>query len=97
MPLLMVIMICIVGGRSVGENGEGMKTLFAQINPALVMGILAAVMAYMSGMNPALSTAVTREGKGHDFLTALPVPNMTLIRAKFIVGYTLSMLGIIAA
>ena len=97
MPLLMVIMICIVGGRSAGENGEGMKTLFAQINPALVMGILAAVMAYMSGMNPALSTAVTREGKGHDFLTALPVPHMTFIRAKFIVGFGLGIAGIIAA
>ena len=97
MPLLMVIMICIVGGRSAGENGEGFKALFQQINPALVMGILAAVMAYMSGMNPALSTAVTREGKGHDILTSLPVSYMTFIRAKFIVGFGLGMAGIIAA
>ncbi len=54
-------------------------------------------MAYMSGMNPALSTAVTREGKGHDFLTALPVSGHTYIRAKFIVGFGLSTVGIIAA
>ena len=97
MPLLMVIMICIVGGKSAGENGEGFKMIFQQLNPAIVMGILAAVMAYMSGMNPALTTAVTREGKGHDFLTALPVSAHTFIRSKFIVGYGLSLLGIIAA
>ena len=97
MPLLMVIMILVVGGKSVGENGEGFMAIFQSIPPVIVMGILAAVMAYMSGMNPALSTAVTREGKGHDFLTALPVSPHTFIRAKFIVGFGLGMFGIIAA
>ena len=97
MPLLMVIMIVIVGGRSAGENGEGFKMIFQNMNPVIVMGILAAVMAYMSGMNPALSTAVTREGKGHDFMTALPVSAHTFVTAKFIVGFTMSMLGIVAA
>ena len=97
MPLLMVIMICVIGGKSAGENGEGFQMLFQQMNPALIMGILAAVMAYMSGMNPALSTAVTREGKGHDFLTALPVPTKTFIRAKFIVGFGMGMGGLVAA
>ena len=97
MPLLMVIMILVVGGKNAGENGGGFAALFQQMNPAIVMGILAAVMAYMSGMNPALSTAVTREGKGHDFLTALPVSPHTFIRAKFIVGFGMGMFGIIAA
>ena len=97
LPLMMVIMICVIGGRAGGGNTSVFKELFLQINPALVMGILAAIMAYMSGMNPALTTAVTREGKGHDFLTALPVPATTFIRAKFIVGYGLGMAGIIAA
>ena len=97
MPLLMVIMILVVGGKSAGENGEGFMALFKNMNQAIVMGILAAVMAYMSGMNPALSTAVTREGKGHDFLTALPVSPHTFIRAKFIVGFGMGMFGIIAA
>ena len=96
MPLMMVIMILVVGGKSAGESG-GFQALFEKLNPTIVMGILTAVMAYVSGMNPALSTAVTREGKGHDFLTALPVSSHTFIRAKFIVGYGLSMMGIIAA
>ena len=97
MPLLMVIMILVIGGKTAGEQGEGFQELFRSMPQVLVMGILAAVMAYMSGMNPALSTAVTREGKGHDFLTALPVSPHTFIRAKFIVGFGLGMFGIIAA
>ena len=95
MPLLMIIMINLAAGKSSGDGG--FATLFQSMNPALIMGILAAMMAYMSGMNPALSTAVTREGKGHDFLTALPVPTKTFIRAKFIVGFGLGMLGLVAA
>ena len=93
MPLMMVIIFSV----SIGKAGEGLGTLFQNMHPALIMGILAAMMAYMAGMNPALSTAVTREGKGHDFLQALPVPPMTFIRAKFIVGYGLGAAGVIAA
>ena len=59
--------------------------------------ILAAAIAYMAGMNPALSTAVSREGRGHDFIKALPVPASTFIHAKLIVGFGLVMVGVIAA
>ena len=95
MPLLMVIMLLVVGRNAGGS--EGLGKLIGTLPEVIVMGALAAVMAYMGGMNPALSTAVTREGKGHGFLTALPVPDMTFIRAKFIVGYSLSALGMLAA
>ena len=97
LPVIMVVMICLVGGRAGGGNTSMFAEMFKTINPALVMAILAAIMGYMSGMNPALSTAVTREGKGHDFLLALPVPYPTFIRAKFIVGYGLGMAGLIIA
>jgi len=96
MPLMMAIMILVVGGKNAGESG-GFLALFQKMPEVIVMGILAAVLAYMSGMNPALSTAVTREGKGHDFLTALPVSPHTFICAKFIVGFSLSVLGVLAA
>ena len=97
MPLLMVIMMGVMIGRNMGDNGETLQTVFQQLNPALVMAIIAAVMAYMSGMNPALSTSVTREGKGHGFLIGLPISPRTLIRAKFTVGYGLSLIGVICA
>ena len=98
LPVIMIIMMCVVGGKAAGDgNGSVLVELIQGLNPALVMCALAALMAYMGGMNPALSTAVTREGKGHDVLTALPVPYTTFIRAKFIVGYGLSAAGMIAA
>lgn len=97
MPLLFVIMITVIIGSKIGDEGESLQVIFSNLNPALVMGILAAMMAYVGGMNPALSTAVTREGKGHDFLIGLPVSGHTLIKAKFTVGCGLSLLGMITA
>jgi len=97
MPLLMVVMMSMIMKNTGGDSGKTIQTMLGALPPVLVMCILAAVMGYMSGMNPALSTAVTREGKGHDFLKALPVPSMTFIRAKFIVGYGLGMAGLVAA
>ena len=46
------------------------------LNPALVMCILAAVVAYMAGMNPALSTAVWSHpilplSQGNQYIPAL--------------------------
>lgn len=96
MPMLMVIMLFMVSNRS-GAEKEGLGALLEQFNPALVMAVLAAVMAFMAGMNPALSTAVTREGKGHGFLTALPIPAKTLVGAKFAVGFAIALVGVLAA
>ena len=98
MPLIMTIMMTVIIGKNTGDNGETIQILLGGIqNKGIVMGILAAIMAYMAGMNPALSTAVSREGKGHDFLIGLPVSPMTLIRAKFTVGYGLALGGVAAA
>ena len=97
MPLVMVIMMGVMIGRS-GGDGETTAQLFEQIgNRAIVMCILAAVVSYMAGMNPALSTAVTREGKGHDFIKALPVSGRTLVHAKLAVGFGLVLIGVAAA
>ena len=97
MPLVMVIMMGVMIGRS-GGDGETTAQLFGQSgNRAIVMCILAAVVSYMAGMNPALSTAVTREGKGHDFIKALPVSGRTLVHAKLAVGFGLVLIGVAAA
>ena len=97
MPLLMVIMMMFVTGNMTEKDGETIQMLFSRVSPVIVMGILAAVLSYMAGMNPALSTAVSREGKGHDFLTALPVSAKTIVRAKLIVGFGLALVGVLAA
>ena len=96
MPVLIIVMIGMSVGRNAGGEG-GLGRLMGTLSPALVMCIMAVAIAYMSGMNPALSTAVTREGKGHDFIKALPVSARTLIHAKIAVGYGLEALGVVVA
>ena len=97
MPVVMVIMMYMIAGSNVKEEGENLQMLLKQLSPVLVLSVLTAVMSYISGMNPALSTAVTREGKGHEMLTALPVPFRTLVLAKMAVGFGLSLMGILLA
>lgn len=96
MPVLIIVMIGMSVGRNTGGQG-GIQQLLGTLSPALIMCIMAVAIAYMSGMNPALSTAVTREGKGHDFIKALPVSARTLIHAKIAVGYGLEAMGVVAA
>ena len=96
MPLLIVIMLGISIGRSAGD-GKSTSMLFAELPSVLVMCILAVAIAYMAGMSPALSTAVTREGRGHDFIKALPIPARTVIHAKLAVGYGLVVFGVLIA
>ena len=98
MPVLMVIMMTAMIGRSSTQGGSGsFSEMMAGLNSPLVMCIMAAAVAYLAGMNPALSTAVTREGKGHEFIKSLPVPAKTLIHAKLAVGCALEFFGVIAA
>lgn len=98
MPVFIIVVMGMSINRSVGEEGgTSLQNMLGGLNPAIVMCILAAAIAYMAGMNPALSTAVTREGRGHDFIKALPVPASTLIHAKLIVGLGLVTIGVVAA
>ncbi|MBR4537935.1 MAG: hypothetical protein IKO52_03715 [Clostridia bacterium] len=96
MPAFMVGMMYFAFSRS-GADGESLDMVLGTINADLILPILTAVMAYMSGMNPALSTSVSREGKGHDFLTALPVSSRTMVLSKLTVGYAMSLAGVALA
>ena len=95
MPVLMVIIMGVMVGRNL--EGGGLQQMLNSLDETLLTAIMFGVMAYMGGMNTALATAVTREGKGHAMMTSLPVPARTIIRSKFAVGYGLSVIGIIGA
>ena len=97
MPAFMVGMMYFAFSRAGAADGETLDMLLGTLNTDLILPILTAVMAYMSGMNPALSTSVSREGKGHDFLTALPVSSRTMVLSKLAVGYGMSLAGVVAA
>jgi len=95
MPPLMVVLMGLYLGKNIGSNGESLEILFQQIPGALTVGAIAAFVCFMGDMNPALSTAVSREGRGHSFMLGLPVSVRTHLNSKLIVGYGLSALGIV--
>ena len=97
MPVFMVGMLYFVMNNALSQDGQSLEMLLKEVDTGLVLPILTAVMAYMAGMNPALSTSVSREGKGHDFMNALPVSSKTIILSKLTVGYSLSLVGVLAS
>ncbi len=57
--------------------------------------ILAAVLAFCCWMNPAVATAVTREGRRHDLYRMMPVTPRALLKAKLLTGLSINGLAII--
>ncbi len=97
MPAFMVVMMYLVFTRSMNSEGGSMEELLANFNTDWFLPILTALMAYMACMNPAVATSVSREGKGHDFMNALPVSAKTIVLSKLAVGYLLSLAGVLVA
>lgn len=99
MALMPVLMVGCVAGSVGGqlEAGATLESRLGDINPAIAMGVMTALMAFIGGMSPAVSSAVTREGKGHAFVTALPLPPRTAVLAKMAVGMGITLVGLIAA
>ncbi len=97
MPVLLTVMMIFFIGRKTGDNGESLPQLLQTFDPAITMAILTAILCFTSDMNQALSTSVTREGRGHPYLTALPVSVRTHIFSKMAVGYVLSAAGTLLA
>ena len=95
MPALMTGMIALSFNRNTeaAEESVSLTSLLGGLNPAIVLAILTGVMAFMAGMNNFLSTAVTREGKGHQFLCALPIRPRVSVMAKMSVGAALTLIG----
>ena len=95
MPAIMVVMMGLFIGKKMGDNGESIQTLLNQIPSTLVLAVVAAYICFMADMNPALSTAVSREGRGHDFMLGLPISVETHLISKMIVGFGLTLVGIL--
>ena len=79
--------------QSGGASPADFEQLKAQFPGGLIVAIMTALMSYMSGINPAASTAVTREGRGHDTLMSLPISHKTYLLAKLAVGFGISLAG----
>lgn len=99
MPAVMVVVFAMAFNRAVNAEGgaQRMDLVLSELTPAVAVALLAALMCFMAGINPAVATAVSREGKGHDVLTALPVSARTLVQAKLMVGLRLALVGLLPA
>lgn len=96
-----VIFVGMIGYMLMSEGGAGeLKTALstAGMPGGLVAAVLAGLMCFMAGLNPAIATAVSREGRnGHGMLTSLPVKPQVYAKAKMAVGMLLSVSGVTAA
>ena len=95
MPGLMTILMGVFIGRNLSDEGESLAMLMDSVPGVLVVAIIAGFLCFMADMNPALSTAVTREGRGHAWMLALPVDVRTHLLSKLLVGYGLGCLGML--
>ena len=98
MPVFMIAVFYFSFSNAAAENPAFSFTgMLADLPGGVILAILAALMSFMSGINPAAYTAVTREGKGHDWLTALPMEPRVPVLAKLAVGIGLSLFGLVLA
>ena len=97
MPVFMIFVFYYAFSRTGDLNlSEEITGASAGIPASLIVGGMAALMAYMMGINPAAASAVTREGRGHDLLMSLPIPARTNVMAKLTVTYGISLCGALA-
>ena len=74
------------GIRSAGDSAEGLRSLLASVDPGYVALVCTGVILLGAWVNPAVATAVSREGGRLPFALTLPVRQETRFRAKLAVG-----------
>lgn len=95
-PLILVMMF--VGSSTSGEGIDllsELRELTGFLHPLDGALICAAAVGFTSFMNPAVSTAVTREGKRLDISRMLPVSPRAQMTAKLMVGMLIDLLGVV--
>ena len=97
MPVLMIIVMFVFIGRNFSDNGKSLEMLLNEFPSVLSVGFLSLLICFMAELNPALSTAVSREGRGHDFMLGLPIPVRTHLLSKLLVGYALGAFGVLGS
>lgn len=94
-PLILVM--AVVGGSSSMDGVDFMaeiRELTSLVHPMDAALIAAAAVGFTSFMNPAVSTAVTREGKRLDISRMLPVSPRAQMLAKLMVGMLIDLMAV---
>ncbi len=92
MPIIFAIIFSSNAMRTgdMAEFGGMLTSLREQVPDVLLTGGLAAIFCLCGGMNPAVATAVSREGKRHMLIRMLPVAPRVHLTAKLAQGFVIS-------
>jgi len=85
-PVMIVIMA--LGLQNNGGGGPLMQMLQAFLPPTLYLAVAAALLSLTAIMGMAVSTAVSREGRRHEFRRIFPVSGRAQLGAKLLMGMT---------
>ena len=94
MPLMMIVMLVSISSTdTLSVVMQEVRGLLGMIpgTDLLLLGTL--LMSIGCWINPAVSTAVTREGKHHDLYRMMPVTPATQLNAKLLMGMSINQLA----
>lgn len=94
-PLMAVItLLTLPEDVKINEFGTMMNDIFTGVANEVPFGLMAVIAAAVFGfiaiINPAIATAVSREGKCHPIYRMIPVAPKTILLSKFLMGLSLS-------
>ena len=88
-PIIAVAMIASAGNT---PEMAMLPMVLGLLPKPLMTAILVALFAFTTSMNMAISTAVSREGKRHEFFRTLPVQPSVQLMAKLLMGLTINVI-----
>ena len=88
---LMICIGCVAGFSKAGDSIGSFRELLSGVDPGYVAVVSAGLILFGSMVNPAVSTAVSREGGRWPFAVTLPVRQRTRFAAKLMVGMEINM------
>ncbi len=92
-PVLFAVMV-VSGGQTSAELAM-LPALAAMVPKPVMIAIIAALLTFLTSMNMAVATSVSREGKRHEFFQTLPVKPRNHLLAKLLMGLTVNMLCVL--
>ena len=92
-PVLFAVMV-VSGGQTSAELAM-LPALAAMVPKPVLIAIIAALLTFLTSMNMAVATSVSREGKRHEFFQTLPVKPRNHLLAKLLMGLTVNMLCVL--
>ena len=96
-PIMLFAMSMSLSASDAGNVVDLLGELTSSVDTMDMILILTALAAFAGFMDPAIATAVSREGGRHDISRMIPVPARTQITAKMMMGLCVNGLAVVSA